>query len=308
MVTLIILTLFYFILILSLKLFPNYFNHINTFYILMIINMALFLTLHFVWHFELLPWILIPHLLTIILIISKTMKQRIKVIKQIITYSLSVTALTVGSYIVGNFMPYPIILPFRLLTFLALVWLANWVIYLLMTQLTRVPPKLTKPTTLLILGAGIFTEEVTPMLRQRLDAALYLSKQSAHPIHFVVSGGQGPDEPIPEALAMQRYLLKQGISPEQISMEDQSTNTALNMHYSKSYLPSTYHTVIVSSDFHVLRSLRLAQRAQIKSIGYGSLSPFSFRARALIRDYCGILFQYPITWILYSICIILRYI
>lgn len=49
---------------------------------------------------------------------------------------------------------------------------------------------------IMVLGAGIFSEEVTTLLAARLDKALSVyHSQRTKPI-IIVSGGQGPDEPI----------------------------------------------------------------------------------------------------------------
>ncbi|WMZ87538.1 YdcF family protein [Staphylococcus pseudintermedius] len=112
------------------------------------------------------------------------------------------------------------------------------------TFLHHLPP--VTRANIIVLGAGIYTEAVTPMLKARLDRAIALSRQ-LEKVHIIVSGGQGPDEPISEALAMQRYLIQQGIAPKQITMEDQSTNTRQNIYYSKHYLAlhQQPHTIIV---------------------------------------------------------------
>lgn len=145
---------------------------------------------------------------------------------------------------------------------------------------------------IIVLGAGIYTEAVTPMLKARLDRAIALSRQ-LEKVHIIVSGGQGPDEPISEALAMQRYLIQQGIAPKQITMEDQSTNTRQNIYYSKHYLAlhQQPHTIIVTSSFHILRALRLAERQQLHAFGYGAPTPHHWVSRELIRDYSGLLFS-----------------
>ena len=63
----------------------------------------------------------------------------------------------------------------------------------------------------MVLGAGIFSEEVTTLLAARLDKALSVyHSQRTKPI-IIVSGGQGPDEPISEALAMKRYLIAHNV-------------------------------------------------------------------------------------------------
>ena len=64
---------------------------------------------------------------------------------------------------------------------------------------------------IMVLGAGIFTEKVTPMLAERLNRALSVYQHQTDKCKILVSGGQGPDEPISEALAMQRYLIQHGV-------------------------------------------------------------------------------------------------
>ena len=81
--------------------------------------------------------------------------------------------------------------------------------------------------------AGIFTEKVTPMLAERLNRALSVYQHQTDKCKIIVSGGQGPDEPISEALAMQRYLIQHGVPQSSIIMESQSTNTFENFYYSK---------------------------------------------------------------------------
>ena len=51
-------------------------------------------------------------------------------------------------------------------------------------------------------------------------------------IIFVPSGGKGNDEVMPEAEAMQKYLIEQGISKKNILVENKSTNTIENTHSS----------------------------------------------------------------------------
>lgn len=56
-----------------------------------------------------------------------------------------------------------------------------------------------------------FSEQVTPMLADRLERALHVLKSQSANCKVLVSGGKGPDEPITEALAMQRYLVEHGV-------------------------------------------------------------------------------------------------
>lgn len=121
-------------------------------------------------------------------------------------------------FISHSFNTSVLTIPFQLLVQLAIVFLTAWQTYLFMTFtfLHHLPP--VTRANIIVLGAGIYTEAVTPMLKARLDRAIALSRQ-LEKVHIIVSGGQGPDEPISEALAMQRYLIQQGIAPKQITME-----------------------------------------------------------------------------------------
>lgn len=156
--------------------------------------------------------------------------------------------------------------------------------------------------TILVLGAGIFTEHVTPMLGSRLDQALTLYKQQPQAT-FILSGGQGPDEPISEALAMQRYLISQGVKPDRIVLEDQSTSTSENIQFTKSLIDSQFDTVpkivCVTSQFHIMRALRFGQKYNLKLTGVGSHTPYHFFEVALIRDFLALMYQYKLLLTIY---------
>lgn len=114
-----------------------------------------------------------------------------------------------------------------------------------------------------VLGAGLRGERVTRLLAQRLDKAVEFSLNNPGAV-IVVSGGQGPDEDISEALAMERYLIARGVPAESIIKEDASTSTFENISYSKAILDDlfddTYEIAVITNDFHVLRAVRVADR------------------------------------------------
>ena len=110
----------------------------------------------------------------------------------------------------------------------------------------------------IVLGAGIHGESLSITLRNRLDAAVEYYKKNPDAV-IVVSGGQGPQEDITEALAMKRYLLEQDIPFEKILEEGRSTSTAENFRFSKEILDSyfynkEYSVVFVTDDFHIYRA------------------------------------------------------
>ncbi|MBQ3088976.1 MAG: YdcF family protein [Oscillospiraceae bacterium] len=119
----------------------------------------------------------------------------------------------------------------------------------------------------LILGCKIWGEEPSPALRARLDRALAFleaeREQGSYPL-IVVSGGKGSDEPISEARAMADYLAGQGIDPQRILLEEDSTSTDTNIANTLALLEERgiewEHMTIVSNGFHLARVRMIAGR------------------------------------------------
>jgi uncharacterized SAM-binding protein YcdF (DUF218 family) len=126
----------------------------------------------------------------------------------------------------------------------------------------------------------------------RLDAAKnYLD---AHPETLcIVSGGQGPNEPYSEAFAMKKYLLEKDVLAERIIMEDQSTSTKENLLYSMMLMeknsPDLEKTAaIVTNDFHIFRSLMLAEHVGIDASGIACPTPYYIRLNCYLREFLAI--------------------
>lgn len=85
---------------------------------------------------------------------------------------------------------------------------------------------------LIVLGARVREDDISASLKHRLDKAIRFAQE--HPeTKLVLSGGQGYGEPTSEAQAMAEYLQYNGIAPEQMLLENTSTNTKENMLCSK---------------------------------------------------------------------------
>ena len=107
----------------------------------------------------------------------------------------------------------------------------------------------------------------------------------------VVSGGQGPDEPFPEAQGMAAYLVQHGVAPERIMQESRSTNTVQNIAFSLELIGSTnYRIGIVTNNFHVFRALRLARKAGIQQVsGIAAYSTLWNLPNNLLREILAII-------------------
>lgn len=153
---------------------------------------------------------------------------------------------------------------------------------------------------LIVLGCAIRKNGTpTPLLRGRLDRALYFAKtQEAEtgkaPV-FVLSGGQGSDEIISEAECMRRYLAEQGVSEDGMLLEDKSTDTAENMKFSKEIILSRKPDAVVAfstTNYHVFRSGLKARRVKLRAQGMGCRSKWYFWPNSAVREFVGLLTQH----------------
>ena len=140
-----------------------------------------------------------------------------------------------------------------------------------------------------VLGAQMKTSGPSKALKYRLDEAVrYLE---ANPdTKVIVSGGQGPDEPMSEAQGMYDYLVNAGIAPDRILLEDQSKNTFQNLTFSAEYLdPSNDLVGVVSNNFHIFRATKIPQKAGYQNV-YGIAAkgePF-LQCNNMMREFLGV--------------------
>lgn len=119
-------------------------------------------------------------------------------------------------------------------------------------------------TYVVVLGGQVREDRPSRSLKARLDKAVEIAEMQPQ-VQLILSGGQGPDEPISEAECMFRYLTQSSsIAPERLIMEDQSTSTLENLIFSDRITGcSNAKTGIVSNDFHIYRAVAIA-----KKLGY----------------------------------------
>ena len=118
----------------------------------------------------------------------------------------------------------------------------------------------------IVLGAQMKENGPSSTLKARLDKAIdYLEENPDTKV--IVSGGQGSDEPISEAEGMKNYLVQSGIAEDRILMENHSVNTNQNLKFSSEYINIEEDTVgIVTSNFHIYRSVKLAEKQGYENV------------------------------------------
>ncbi|HET7414130.1 MAG TPA: YdcF family protein [Arthrobacter sp.] len=147
------------------------------------------------------------------------------------------------------------------------------------------------------LGSGLAGgERVTPLLAARLDRALQAyrrSRAAGHKTVIVTSGGQGSGETIPEGEAMARYLLDQGVDPEDVVPETQSRTTRENLEFSARMLQQRGRgsgpVAVVTNNFHAFRAALLMRRARLPGYSLGSPTARYFWPSAMVREFFAVL-------------------
>ncbi|MBQ8305967.1 MAG: YdcF family protein [Blautia sp.] len=168
---------------------------------------------------------------------------------------------------------------------------------------------------ILILGCG-FRKDGTlpPLLRGRVDKAMEFwhrqKEETGKEAVIIPTGGQGGDEPMPEAEAMYRYMVETGFPPEAILREDKAVNTYQNMEFSKKLIEGRstgdkeVNTAFVTTNYHVFRSGVWAGLAGLRAEGLGSRTKWWFWPNAFVRECVGLLQNRVRSEILFLVCLI----
>ncbi|MFJ4153023.1 YdcF family protein [Streptomyces galbus] len=163
---------------------------------------------------------------------------------------------------------------------------------------------------IVVLGSGLIGgNRVPPLLASRLDRAQALFEAQlalgSKPI-LITSGGQGPDETVPEAHAMADYLIRRGVPEESLLREAESTTTEENLRNSKAFMDEQgtgYRCAIVTNDFHAFRAAIIARSTGLDAHVLGSPTASYFRLSATMREFAAVVLGHR--WVHLSVCLAL---
>ena len=128
------------------------------------------------------------------------------------------------------------------------------------------------------------------LLAARVDRGIALLQRNPKAV-LIMSGGQGPGEKIPESEAMADYAIEQGVDADRIIKEQRSVSTQENLQFSRELMEGEKPKIIlVTTAYHVFRSLLLARRQGIKCVGFGARTKWYFTLNALLREFIGYLY------------------
>jgi uncharacterized SAM-binding protein YcdF (DUF218 family) len=170
-----------------------------------------------------------------------------------------------------------------------------------------------KPRTgldfVVVLGAGLIRDKVPPLLAGRLDKGreVYEAQLAAggNPM-IVTSGGQGPDENRPEAVAMAEYLIGAGVPADRILTEERSRTTEENLTFSgalmQEHVPG-YRCAVVTNNYHAFRAALMARKTGVNGQVIGSPTARYFWPSAVIREFAAIFMEHKA--VNFSVCALL---
>lgn len=124
--------------------------------------------------------------------------------------------------------------------------------------------KLDNADCVLVLGAGIWNNEPSPMLKDRLDVAinLYNDKKASK----IIMSGDHTKENYDEVNVMKKYAIDRGVKSEDIFMDHAGISTYDSIYRAKNIFKAS-KIIIVTQKYHLYRSLYIAKCLNIDAYG-----------------------------------------
>ena len=156
----------------------------------------------------------------------------------------------------------------------------------------RVRPKAGAPA--IVLGCEVRGEKPSRALSSRIDAAAAYLQENETAV-AILSGGKGSGERISEAACMQRELVKRGIAPERLYVEDTSRSTRENLINSGKILEEKglgQDAAIVTSEFHCYRAMLIAKKEGISAGAVPAKTFWLYLPTFWVRELFGVLYEW----------------
>ena len=146
-------------------------------------------------------------------------------------------------------------------------------------------------TTVIVLGCRVRENGASTMLKTRLDAAYQYLCENKN-VNCILSGGQGKDEPLPEAEYMYNWLVEKGIEPSRLYIENKSTSTEENLAFSQKIIEKNNlnpKITIITNEFHQYRAYRFAKENSFEvCYNYSAKTPWYALLSYYVREICGV--------------------
>ena len=147
---------------------------------------------------------------------------------------------------------------------LAGIWLTRglsfvWQLLRIISTASSTPATVFGASAIVVPGHRLENGEISGDFRARLDRAAALFSPDAS----IIVTGAAADNEVSEAQAGRDYLVAQGIPADAIHLEQQSTNTLLNLQHARSLAPGQAPMTLVSNRYHLQRLKIMAEGMKI---------------------------------------------
>jgi SanA protein len=132
------------------------------------------------------------------------------------------------------------------------------------------PANVPEKYSALVLGAGLINDEVSPILGDRVQAAVDLYKQGK--VKKIIMSGDNREVTHNEPAAMIKYAMKLGV-PEEDLQPDYAGRRTYDSCWRAKHIFSQDDIVVVTQSFHLTRSLFLCDHFDVKAVGLMSDAP-----------------------------------
>ena len=117
---------------------------------------------------------------------------------------------------------------------------------------------------IIVLGAGIWGDEPSPMLADRLNKAIDLYKEGVAP-KIIMTGDHGKKY-YNEVKVMKNFAIDRGVPSEDIFMDHAGFSTYDSLYRARDVFGAK-RVVIVSQEYHLYRSLYIAKKLGMEAVG-----------------------------------------
>ena len=131
---------------------------------------------------------------------------------------------------------------------------------------------------IIVLGAGVWGDNPSPMLEDRLLKGIELYNEGIAP-KIIMSGDHGQKE-YDEVNIMKEYAINEGVPSEDVFMDHAGFSTYESIYRAKEIF-GVKKVVIVTQEYHLYRAIYIANKLGIKAYG----------VNADPRDYAGQLYR-----------------
>ena len=147
--------------------------------------------------------------------------------------------------------------------FILIFVLAIIFLYLIVTALSIVNygknDNKTRSDVAIILGAGTYDGEVSPVYRERINHGIWLY-ENGYVDCLILTGGVGEGNDLSDAYVAKQYAISKSIPEQAIFIEEKSTITEENLENAKAIMDENSFTtaIIVSDPLHMKRAMLMA--------------------------------------------------